>query len=60
MLTPMKAQETDQRGSREAKRIMDAALRRALATSHKPHKSKTDADDSKAVSKRRRKKGREA
>ena len=39
---------------------MDAALRLALNTPHKPHKPKADADDSKVSSKRRRKKGRGA
>ncbi|MCH7539862.1 MAG: hypothetical protein IH999_05620 [Proteobacteria bacterium] len=50
----------DSRSEQEAQRRMDAALRLALNTPHKPHKPKADADDSKVSSKRRRKKGRGA
>ncbi len=42
---------------RKAKHRMDDALKRALNTPHRPHKSKIYATDSKVASKPRRKKG---
>jgi hypothetical protein len=49
-------QKSDQLNQSEEKRLMDDALKRALSTPPQPHKPK--ADDSKAVSKPRRKKVR--